>query len=43
MDKGLTKKIFLMDQVPTPKGVSMLKEKLVQETSMILVWNFLLL
>ena len=26
MDKGLTKKIFLMDQVPTPKGVSMLKE-----------------
>ena len=26
MDKGLTKKIFLMDEVPTPKGVSMLKE-----------------
>ena len=26
MDKCLTKKIFLMDQVPTPKGVSMLKE-----------------
>ena len=42
MDKGLTKKIFLMDQVPTPKGVSMLKENCTRNIHD-LGMNFLLL
>lgn len=28
MDKGITKQMFLMNNVPTPRGVSMVKEEM---------------
>ena len=33
MDKGITKQIFLMNQVPTPKGVAMEKQNQIRELS----------